>query len=316
MKMPHQDLIKNLNQFWFKNSDELYKTLIIASRPKTLLASLSPVLVGICLALRSISDFNLNLVFTSFIILLCAFCIQILSNFVNDLWDFYKGSDTKERIGPLRVVQAGLISPTQMQQVILILTAMIILLGSFLVFKGGLIILIIGIVSIIGAYAYTAGPYPLAHNGLGELFVTIFFGPVPVFGTYYLLTNEISLVSLTIGLPLGIIASAILQVNNIRDFKEDYKSGKRTIAVRTGLDFAIKLFKFSLLAAVGIAILSGFVLMGQKVLWLVLFLPLSLILTKELRSLESGKDFNDFLPKVALSLFIFSVSLSTLLIIS
>jgi len=297
-----------------KESQSLIKTLIIASRPKTLLASLSPVLLGIALAYREKPTIDLNIAITIFLIVICAFLIQILSNFVNDLWDHYKGSDTNERIGPIRVVQAGMISPERMRKVTYHLTIIILLIGAILVFKGGPVILIIGLLSIFGAYLYTAGPYPLAHNGLGELFVVIFFGPIPVFGTYYLLNNQISTTAALLGLPIGILASCILQVNNLRDFKEDYKSNKRTLAVKFGLPFAYKLFNISLLLSLTIAItIFANYLEDNKFLLLGLFYPVCIILIKKLRSIASGKEFNEFLPKVAIFLFIFSLSLSTLL---
>jgi 1,4-dihydroxy-2-naphthoate octaprenyltransferase len=297
-------------------SQSLLRTLIIASRPKTLLASLSPVIIGVSLAYSKKPNLNLSFFLTISLIIFCAFLIQILSNFVNDLWDFYKGSDTNERIGPTRVVQAGMIKPEKMKKIIFLLTFLIILCGSILVAKGGLVILAIGLLSILGAYIYTAGPYPLAHNGLGELFVIIFFGPIPIFGTYFLLNNEISPLTLLLGLPIGIIASAILQVNNIRDYKEDSKSGKKTLAVKLGLTIALKIFKLSMTLSILLTLLCLFLLKTEMgILLVAIFYPIALILSKQLQTLSLGQEFNDFLPKISIYLFIFSLSLSTLILI-
>ena len=289
-------------------------SLLIAARPKTLLASFSPVILGVSLALKSdlkiINDFYL----VAFLITGTAILIQILCNFINDLWDFYKGSDSINRIGPKRAVSSGLISPQKMKLAIYFLTAIIILLGTVLVCYGGSIIFFIGVLSLIGAYIYTAGPYPLAYNGLGELFVLIFFGPVPVFGTFYLLTNKIDVKTAILGLPLGLIATAILLTNNIRDFKEDSNSSKRTLAVKFGLPFSKILFSSSLLLA---SILPLILLPKHHLLPLSLFsvivITISLILIKQLLSASKGADYNRLLGEISFYLFIFSLGFSTII---
>ncbi len=207
---------------------------MLASRPKTLPAAVVPVVVGSALALST----GRFVVLYSVIALLCSLLIQIGTNYVNDLYDFLKGADNKARKGPVRVLSSGLISVKEMKigSLLIFLTAF--LLGLYLVYEGGMVILIIGIVSILAGIAYTAGPYPLAYNGLGDVFVFMFFGIVGTTGTYYLQTHEFSILSLLTSIPVGALITNILVVNNFRDIEEDRAAGKRTLAVILGRKFA------------------------------------------------------------------------------
>lgn len=290
------------------------RTLVLASRPKTLLASASPVILGVALArqnskfLNPSSNFPLK---TCFEILVTALLIQILCNFVNDLWDFYKGSDTKNRLGPLRVVSSGMLSPERMKSYITILTIIIILLGLDLSLKGGIPILTIGIMSIIGAYAYTAGPYPLAYNGLGEIFVFIFFGPVSVFGTYYLVTQEYNILPVVYGICPGLLAAAILLINNIRDYDEDKANNKNTIAVKFGKRLSSILF--TLFLTIPFFIVVALSLKNNLIInFTLLLIPLSYSLIRMMLKCRSGSDYNSLLAKVGMYLFVFCLSLSIL----
>lgn len=211
-----------------------YRIWIHAARPKTLWASIAPVIIAGALAFGD-EAFHL----TSFLAALCGGALlQIGSNFANDLFDYVKAVDTSERLGPLRVTQAGLVTPRQMRNATIIVFALAFLTGIYLVTRGGLPIAIIGVLSIVCGVLYTAGPYPLGYVGLGEVFVLIFFGFVPVSGAYYAMTLQIHSQVILAGAAPGLLSVAILVVNNLRDIDTDRKSGKRTLAVRFGRPFA------------------------------------------------------------------------------
>ncbi len=206
---------------------------IAAARPKTLAAGISPVLLGSALALSK-GFFN-PLIFV--MTLLTALGIQITTNFANDYFDFIKGADTEKRKGPLRVMQAGLVSSSTMKKVIFITLASTACLGSYLAFQGGIVILLLLSLSLVLAILYTGGPYPIAYLGLGDLFVLIFFGPVAVGGTYFLQTGSFSVESLLAGLGIGLISAEVLSINNLRDVEEDAAANKKTLIVRFGKPF-------------------------------------------------------------------------------
>lgn len=288
--------------------------LCIAARPKTLPASISPVILGLSLAWKKTPSLSLSYIFISLLVLLTAILIQILTNYVNDLWDFKKGSDTKKRTGPERVVLSGKMTEQEMMKAILGLTAIIILLGSILTYHGGIVILIIGLLSIVGAYAYTAGPYPLAHNGLGEVFVFIFFGPVAVCGTEYLLRGNYSLEGLLIGTACGLLSSVILVINNTRDISEDRQTGKNTLPAKYGRSFAEKEVLISLTLSYLFTLIALSRISNYYVL-ILLMIPLSIILYKRLENCEKGEDFNKLLAFSGKHLFIFSLMSSVLILL-
>lgn len=207
---------------------------VLATRPKTLFASISPVLIGSVLAYTS-HNFSW---WTCFFTLLTALGIQISTNFVNDYCDFLKGADTSQRKGPTRITQSGLVSLSTMKKAIgcvLMLTACA---GLYLICQGGIYIALLLLLSLLLAVLYTAGPYPLAYLGLGDLFVLVFFGPVAVVGTYFLQTHYLSWEGVWIGFALGALSTAILCVNNLRDINEDKQATKKTLTVRFGTSFA------------------------------------------------------------------------------
>jgi len=211
-----------------------YQNWILAARPKTLPASIAPVMIGTAMAYGDgIHHFP-----TALLCLLCAMLIQIGTNLANDYFDFKKGADTRERKGPTRVTQAGLIAPGHVLAATILTFALAGLLSWILVQRGGTPILIIAVLSIISGFLYTAGPKPLGYIGLGDIFVFIFFGLVAVSGTYYVQSYEINLAVLLAGFGPGLLSTAILAVNNLRDIDSDKKSGKRTLAVRFGRSFA------------------------------------------------------------------------------
>jgi 1,4-dihydroxy-2-naphthoate octaprenyltransferase len=202
----------------------------LAIRPKTLPAAVCPVLVG---AACAASDHTfLFLIFAA--ALAGAVLIQISVNLANDYFDFKHHIDTPDRKGPVRVTQSGLIKPETVRNAFILTQVLALLLGIFLIFKGGVVILFIVIASLVCVVCYSGGPYPIASNGLGELFVFIFFGPVAVCGTYYLMADSISFSSVAASLPVGCLITAIIVVNNLRDIDTDANAGKRTLAVILG----------------------------------------------------------------------------------
>ena len=206
----------------------------MACRPKTLPAAAAPVIIGAAMAYGD-GVFHF---LSAFLCLVCALLIQIGTNLANDYFDFKKGTDTAERIGPTRVTQAGLLKPQAVKRSFIFVFAAAILASAYLVQRGGVPIVIIGILSIASGILYTAGPKPLGYIGLGELFVFIFFGPVAVAGTYYAQSLAWSNAAFLAGLGAGALSVSMLCVNNYRDMNTDALSGKRTLAVRFGQGFA------------------------------------------------------------------------------
>ena len=203
---------------------------ILASRPKTLPAAAAPVVVGTAVAISE-GVFSVGPALAA---LVGALLIQIGTNLANDVFDFKKGADTTERLGPVRVTQAGLLSPEQVMVGMWLTFGLAALVGLYLVYVGGWPIVIIGLLSILAGIAYTGGPFPLAYNGLGDIFVFIFFGLVAVCGTYYVQAGTISAAVVWASVPMGFLATAILVVNNLRDIATDRATGKKTVAVRLG----------------------------------------------------------------------------------
>lgn len=212
------------------NSDSKIKAWIIAARPKTLFAALVPVIVGSSVALYE-GKFKLQL---AIVALICTILIQVGTNFVNDLYDFIKGADNEKRVGPQRVVSSGIISVKEIEKGIILVFGICFLLGLFLVYESGWIILAIGILSIIAGYSYTAGPFPLAYNGLGDIASFIFFGFVGTIGSYYIHTREVTTFIFWASVPVGALITNILVVNNYRDRELDMQNGKTTLAVILG----------------------------------------------------------------------------------
>ncbi|HEX7677793.1 MAG TPA: 1,4-dihydroxy-2-naphthoate polyprenyltransferase [Thermoanaerobaculia bacterium] len=211
------------------------KNWLLAARPKTLAASVTPVLVGTVLAFRDLAAMHWQpFVFA----LLGAVFIQIGTNYVNDALDFRKGADTHTRLGPLRVTAAGLLSAEAVLRGAYVCFLLAALCGIPLILRGGWPIAAIGIASIAAAYAYTGGPYPLAYHGLGEVFVMIFFGLVAVCGSFYLQRLTLDPTAWIGGFAVGSLAVVILAINNLRDIDDDRASNKRTQAARFGAVFA------------------------------------------------------------------------------
>ncbi len=204
---------------------------ILAIRPKTLPAAAAPVLVGVALAVN-LGGFQ---PLPALAALAGALLIQIATNLANDYFDFMKGADTEERVGPVRVTQAGLISPGAVRAAMLLTLLGALLIGVYLVRVAGPPILWVGLVSLICAVAYTGGPFPLAYHGLGDVFVFVFFGLVAVSGTVYVQMLEWLPQAIWAGAGVGAVSTSLLVVNNLRDIETDRRAGKRTLAVRLGV---------------------------------------------------------------------------------
>ena len=206
----------------------------LAIRPRTLPAAAAGVLMGGALAWRD-GFFRLD---ATLVCLFAALLLQIGSNLANDVFDFERGTDTPERLGPTRVTQAGLLTSSQVKFGMAVVFVLSALMGLYLIWLGGWVILAIGIAAIISAIAYTGGPFPLGYYGLGDVFVFIFFGLASVAGTYYVQAGDVSSAAWWMTLPPGLIITAILVVNNLRDLENDRKAGKHTLAVIFGEQFA------------------------------------------------------------------------------
>ncbi len=263
------------------------KYWIAATRPKTLAAGFVPVAVGTAAAYYS-SGFEWSI---SIIALICAILIQITTNFFNEVYDYFRGADTADRKGPQRIVAAGIVSPRQMLIVSIVLLIITFLLGLILVSRGGLPILIIGILSLFFAYAYTGGPYPLAYNGLGDIFVLIFFGIIAVCGTYFVQTLDITAFVFVASLAPGLLSMNILAVNNIRDIETDKPVGKITLAVKLGESKSKVLYMLVNISAFIVPFILFIMLDSVFMLLPLLLLPYSLFICHKL-FIMNGKELN------------------------
>ncbi|MCW5853839.1 MAG: 1,4-dihydroxy-2-naphthoate polyprenyltransferase [Anaerolineae bacterium] len=216
---------------------------LLAARPNTLPAAVVPVLVGSALAFRDGAFQPL----AALAALFAAVCIQIGTNLANDVHDFKKGADTT-RVGPTRVTTAGLLTPEAVERGMWLVFGLAALAGLYLVYVGGWPILLIGVASILAGLAYTAGPFPLGYNGLGDVFVFLFFGLAGVMGTYYVQALSVNWPSFLAAIPVGALTTNIIVVNNVRDADTDRAVGKRTLAVLLGRDAARA--EYALLVAV------------------------------------------------------------------
>lgn len=217
------------------NSPNGLKAWLLAARPKTWIASISPVLIGTSLATQQARIKP----FIFFCTLLFALLIQIGTNYANDCFDFLKGADTAERKGPLRAVQQGWISPSHMWVGTLVAFALALTFALPLMIQAGWWSFLIAISSALFGLLYTGGPKPLAYLGLGELFVLVFFGPVAVCGTYFLQTGSLSFPIFLSGICAGCFSCALLIANNLRDEDTDRIARKHTLVVRFGRNFGI-----------------------------------------------------------------------------
>jgi 1,4-dihydroxy-2-naphthoate octaprenyltransferase len=218
---------------------------VMAARVRTLPAAVAPVLVGTALAIHD-GEFD-GLAFAC--ALLGALFIQVGTNLSNDYSDARRGADTEDRLGPVRVTAGGLVPPRQVLVATYLSFGAAVLCGIYLIAVAGPVLLLIGAASILAGVLYTGGPRPYGYEGLGELFVFLFFGIVAVTGSYYVQIQELPWVAFALAVPVGLIASAILVVNNVRDLETDRRAGKRTLAVRLGRPRTRRLYAGMLAAA-------------------------------------------------------------------
>jgi 1,4-dihydroxy-2-naphthoate octaprenyltransferase len=204
---------------------------VLAARPRTLTAAVTPVVVGTAVA-ASQGSFR---PVPALAALFSAISLQIGTNLANDFHDFERGADTAERVGPRRVTQSGLVAPRTVRAAAMGMFALAFALGIYLTAVGGWPILAVGIASIAAGWAYTGGPWPLGYHGLGDAFVFVFFGLVAVTGTVYVQSHSVPPAAWIAAVPVGALATAILVVNNLRDIVTDAKAGKRTLATRIGV---------------------------------------------------------------------------------
>jgi len=282
---------------------------IEAARPRTLVASFSPVLVGCALAWR-------DGVFQEIPAILCFFVAvlaQTASNFANDYYDYKKGSDREDRLGPARAVASGWISPGAMFRATFITLALACVFGCLLLFYGGWILLPVGFLMALCVIGYSAGPYPLSYHGLGDICVLLFYGVVPVCFTYYVQANNFSLLSVLLSLAIGFLSINILLVNNYRDFEQDKLSAKKTTIVLFGKGFGRVFYLVNGL----LALLLVFPFLFQGIWWIdmlfALFFAFFIFTWREFIRLE-GKALNKILGKTAMLVLFFSVILAILLV--
>ncbi len=277
---------------------------ILAVRPKTLPAAIGPVLIGFALAFRENAHHTISVLLA----LTVAVLIQIGTNLVNDYSDFRKGADTSDRIGPIRVTQAGLITSEEMKIGMAVVLLLIILFSIPLILRGGTPILIIGIISVISGIIYTAGPFPLGYKGLGDIFVLVFFGPVAVGGTYYLQTFELNPTVLLSGLGPGFLSMAILCVNNLRDYNNDKVSKKNTLVVLFGKSFGKYEYLFSIIISSVIPILIF--ILGEKINYSILVILILIPAIKPLKIILNGGEgviLNEMLGYTGKLLLVYSI---------
>jgi 1,4-dihydroxy-2-naphthoate polyprenyltransferase len=286
---------------------------ILASRPRTLPAAIAPVLVGTALA-ASEDEFH---VFTFAAALAGSIFIQIGTNLSNDYSDARRGADTEDRLGPVRVTAGGLMPPRHVLVGTYIAFGIAVTAGLYLAAVAGWELLVVGAASILAGVLYTGGPRPYGYEGLGELFVFLFFGVVAVTGSYFVQTEELRWEAFALSVPVGLLAAGILVVNNIRDLDTDRRAGKRTLAVKLGRERARRLF--AAMIALAFAAPVVIVLAGGLSPWLLLSLaalPLAPPLVRTVSTRTDGPALNGALAATGRLLAVFSLLLSAGVLLS
>lgn len=282
------------------------KAWLLAARPKTLTAASIPVMLGCALA-------NMYGHFQTVPAILCflfAFLMQIDANFINDLYDYLKGTDREDRLGPERACAQGWISPAGMKKGIAITTILAALTGICLLFYSGWEMIPVGIACIIFAFLYTTGPYPLAYHGWGDLMVLVFFGFIPVGCTYYVMAHDWNMSVTMASLASGLVIDTLLMVNNFRDREQDAVSGKRTIVVRLGAKAGLILYFLLGLAACWCCF--HFITEGK--LWAAvapqLYLIPHIMSTLKMARIGKGKGLNAILGETSRNMLLFGLLLT------
>jgi 1,4-dihydroxy-2-naphthoate polyprenyltransferase len=283
---------------------------ILAARPKTLPAAASPVILATALAC---SDGKFSAV-PAALALVFALLIQVATNYANDYFDFVKGADTPERQGPARAVACGMVSPCAMLRATIAAFAIAFAEGLLLLPYGGWPLVIVGVLSVICGLAYTGGPFPLAYNGLADLFVLVFFGGVAVTFTYYVQAGTITPECLLVSLAPGALSVNILVVNNYRDHDTDKAAGKRTIVVRFGRRAGASEYLCMLVIAHSVPLVLWICGRDALVLMPLISLPYGLMLLRLLVKSRTRKEFDKTLGGTSMYLLIFALFMSVGLI--
>ncbi len=287
----------------------------MAARPRTLPAAIAPVLVGTAAAVQWAGELPRWGAFVA--ALVGSIFIQIGTNLANDYSDARRGADTADRLGPVRVTSAGLVTPQRVLTATWIAFAIAVACGIYLATVAGLIILLVGAVSIAAGVLYTGGPRPYGYAGLGEVFVFLFFGLVAVNGSYYVQVERLDPLPLGLSIAVGFLATAILVVNNVRDLETDRRAGKMTLAVRMGRANAVTLYRLLVLGAftlLPISLVAG----ETSALPLIglLAMPLAIRPARTLASRSDGPALNGALAATGAVLAVFSLLVSAGLLIA
>jgi len=269
---------------------------LLAARPATLPAAIVPVLVGTAAALHGGAELHERTLIAA---LVAALLIQIGTNFANDVFDFRRGADTPDRLGPMRVTQGGLVTQRQVLLATCITFGLALLVGLYLVSIGGWPILLLGVLCLLAGIGYTGGPWPFGYHGLGDLVCFLFFGVVAVLGSAYLQNPTLTRLDAWASIPVGCLVTAILIVNNLRDIDPDRRVGKMTLAVRLGRSGTRVEYAVVVAVAYGVVVGIGLAGMGGAWWWLpLLSLPLAVWLVRFVAQRE-GRSLNQALKRTS-----------------
>jgi 1,4-dihydroxy-2-naphthoate octaprenyltransferase len=287
--------------------NSLVETWFAAIRPKTLPASASPVIMASALAWR---DGGFKIV-PCLLALIIALIAQIAANIVNDYYDYVKGADTPNRVGPKRAASSGMITPAKLYLAAAGLMFAAILLALILVYYGGALVIIAGVLVCAGVFAYSGGPYPLAYHGLGDIAVILFYGLIPVTLTYYLQTGVFTADALFLSLSIGFAVENILLVNNYRDYEEDKATGKNTTIVIFGRNTGPSIYVMNVV----ISCLCALMALGSNILSMALLIYAVLVVdcVTNMRT-SKGSALNEVLGKTARNVLIFALLVTVVLI--
>jgi 1,4-dihydroxy-2-naphthoate octaprenyltransferase len=279
---------------------------IKAIRPKTLFASVGPVLLGLAFTYYQSQGLDLLLGFST---LMCALFLQMSTNLVNDYYDYVRGIDDEKRLGPQRVTQAGLLTPFEIK-VAFAITFIIALLFALHVFiAGGFVLFILGLLCFVTAFAYTGGPIPLSYYGLGEIMAFIFFGPVVTWGIHYSQTHQASALAFVVGMGPGFISACIMSINNLRDIHSDQQKSKTTLATisgeKTARMYPLALVLLSLVIPFYLGVTIG------DLFHLTFFIPIFFLKSWDRLIREPiSKEFNKSLTSAGIYIFLYSIYLA------
>ncbi len=286
---------------------------LMAARPRTLPTGAAPVLVGTALAGQQGTFRPLTFIAA----LLGSILIQVGANLSNDYSDARRGADTDERLGPVRVTAGGLVPPRQVMIATYVAFGVAVLLGVYLIATSGWELLLVGVLSILAGVLYTGGPRPYGYEGLGEIFVFLFFGVAAVAGSYFAQVEHWDWQAFALSVPVGLFAAAVLVVNNVRDLDTDRKANKRTLAVRLGRDRTRAMYATMLLLGYVTALIPW--MFGALDAWLLLpwlSLPIGLRLIKTVREHQDGPTLNRALAGTAMVELVFCLLLAAGVLLS